>query len=92
MTSQHYQRNILTLNNKEFNVGDLVTTILGDYGIIISIGEHNTHRANNTEYYHVLIDTYVQCYLPFALIKVKNEKILDKEDQISYTINRSLQR
>jgi len=59
------------LGDMKFEIGDLVTTILGEYGIIIAIGEHTVHKTDETEYYHVLIEDYVYCYLPFALIKIK---------------------
>ncbi len=59
-----------------FDIGDLVTTILGEYGIIVNIGEHTMYKTDKTQYYHVLIENHIHCYLPFALIKVK--KSIDK--------------
>ncbi len=61
----------------KFNVGDLVSTILGEYGIIIKIGKHKKYNIDKTDYYHVLIDDHVHCYLPFALIKINNKKMVD---------------
>ncbi len=69
---------ILKDHKPKFFIGDLVTTILGEYGIIVKIGEHNVYRSDNTEYYHVLICNHIQCYLPFALIKIKSKKHLTK--------------
>ena len=45
---------------------------------LIDIGEHNVYKSDSTEYYHVLICNYVQCYLSFALMKVKDKKRLTK--------------
>jgi len=57
--------------NTKFKIGDLVSTVLGEYGIIVDIGEHIRYKSDNTEYYHVLIGQHVYCYLSFALIKIK---------------------
>ena len=62
----------LELNQINFSLGDLVTTILNEYGIIVKIGEHSRHKTDKTEYCHVLIDGHIRCYLPFALIKIKS--------------------
>ncbi len=64
----------LIIDEFKFQVGDLVTTILGEYGVIIKIGKHDKFETDKTDYYHVLIEGYVKCYMPFALIKIKNEK------------------
>ena len=61
----------LVIDEFQFEVGDLVTTILGDYGIIIKIGKHSMHNIDKTDYCHVLIGGYIRCYMPFALIKIK---------------------
>ena len=66
---------MLTIEDFTFNVGDLVTTILGEYGVVIKIGKHDLYPTDKSEYYHVLINGYIYCYLSFALIKIKkNEK------------------
>jgi len=62
----------------KFKIGDLVSTILGEYGIVIKIGKHSKYDIDKTDYYHVLIEDHIQCFLPFALIKIKNKKMLDK--------------
>ena len=69
----------LIIDEFKFQVGDLVTTILGDYGIIIKIGQHDKHPTDKTDYYHVLIGDHVRCFMPFALIKIKNKKKLDNK-------------
>jgi hypothetical protein len=74
----HKENLILDDQRPKFLIGDLVTTVLGEYGIIIDIGEHNVYKSDSTEYYHVLICNYVQCYLSFALMKVKDKKCLTK--------------
>lgn len=63
----------LIIDEFKFKVGDLVTTILGDYGIIVKIGKHNKYDIDRTDYYHVLIEEHVRCFMPFALIKIKNK-------------------
>ena len=55
-----------------FSVGDLVTTVLGDYGIILKYGKHAKYPTDGVEYYHVLIKNEIHCYLPYALIKIEN--------------------
>ena len=59
------------LGDIRFKIGDLVTTILGDYGIIVGFGRHKIYNMDETDYYHVLIEDHVHFYLPFALIKIK---------------------
>jgi len=65
---------MLTIDAFRFSVGDLVVTVLGEYGIVTKIGQHNQHPTDKTEYYHVLINDHVYCYLAFALIKIKKVK------------------
>ena len=66
---------MLTINAFKFSVGDLVATIMGDYGVVVKIGQHDKFPTDKTEYYHVLIGDNIYCYLAFALIKIKkNEK------------------
>ena len=67
----------LIIDEFKFKIGDLVTTILGGYGIIIKIGKHDKYKTDRTDYYHVLVDGDVRCFMPFALIKIKNKKKLD---------------
>lgn len=79
MIDYHYLPDVFVLGEMKFDIGDLVTTILGEYGVIIGIGEHIVYKNDETEYYHVLIGADVFCYLPFALKKVKKtKKTLDK--------------
>jgi len=75
MIDSVYLPYVYVLGDMKFEIGDLVTTILGEYGIIVAIGEHVTYKSDETEYYHVLIEDHIYCYLPFALIKIeKNDK------------------
>ena len=68
-------KDMLTIDAFKFSVGELVTTVLGDYGIIVKVGQHDQHPTDKTDYYHVLINGHIYCYLAFALIKMKkNEK------------------
>ncbi len=64
---------MLVIDTFKFRVGELVTTILGEYGVVIKIGKHDKYGTDKTVYYHVLIGGYVKCYMPFALIKIKNK-------------------
>ena len=64
---------LYVLNAFKFEVGDLVKTILGEYGIITGYGKHTKYKADETEYYYVLINEHIHYYLPFALIKVKKK-------------------
>ncbi len=67
---------LLIIENFIFNVGELVSTVLGDYGIVVKIGQHREYPTDKVDYYHVLINGDVYCYLAFALIKIKkNHKI-----------------
>ena len=79
MITPYFLRDNFILEEQKLNIGDLVTTILGDYGIVINIGEHNLYKSDNTEYYHVLIEGHIHCYLSFALIKIK--KCLTKQSK-----------
>lgn len=57
-----------------FDNGDLVTTLLGEIGIIIGYGTHPDGvppEYNQSAYYKVLINNNVYNYLPTALKKVK---------------------
>ena len=45
----------------------------------LNIGEHNLYKSDNTEYYHVLMNGHIHCYLSFALIKIK--KCLTKQSK-----------
>ena len=76
----------------KFEIGELVMTVLGDYGIIIGFGRHPKYDIDETSYYHVLINGYIYCYLPIALVKIKNKKKLDIFETICYTNNRSLKK
>tara|TARA_R110000824_G_scaffold28264_14_gene95253 strand:- start:5189 stop:5467 length:279 start_codon:yes stop_codon:yes gene_type:complete len=57
-----------------FDDGDLVTTLLGEIGIIIGYGTHPDgvpSEYDQSAYYKVLINNNVYNYLPAALEKVK---------------------
>ena len=62
---------MLTINAFKFNVGELVITVLGEYGVVVKVGQHDKYPTDKTDYYHVLIGDHIYCYLAFALIKVK---------------------
>lgn len=61
----------LILDCFKLKVGDLVTTILGEFGIVLGFGNNSVCKTDKTEYYFVLVDGYVRNYLPHALIKIK---------------------
>ena len=62
----------LVIDEFRFEIGDLVTTVLGKYGIIVGSGKHAKYNTDNSFYYYVLVEGNVQHFLPFALIKIKN--------------------
>ena len=68
-----YDPDYFVMANFTLNIGDLVTTILGEYGIIVGFGKHTVYDIDKTNYYHVLINDNVQYYLPFALIKIEKK-------------------
>ena len=55
-------------------------TILQEYGIIVGFGKHPDHDKDETEYCYVLIENNIYNYLTNTIKKVKDKKILDKED------------
>ena len=69
----NYMTDFLVLGEFKLKAGDLVMTVLGDYGIVVGFGKHNKYNIDDSEYYYVLINNHVQCYLPFALIKMKKK-------------------
>jgi len=77
MNLAHIMGDYFVLDHIKFDVGDLVTTVMGEYGIIVGYGRHISYpMSDNCDYYHVLIDGDISCYLPFSLTIV--EKKLDK--------------
>lgn len=61
----------LIIDEFRFNVGDLVSTVLGEYGIVLGYGKHKVHPSDHSEYYYVLIKDSIHYYLPCALIKIQ---------------------
>ena len=59
-----------------FNIGDLVETLLGEYGVVIGYGPHTIYYKDESNYYKVLIDGHVYHYISSGIKKV--EKKLDK--------------
>ena len=79
MNGIYYLEEICVLNNtSKFKVGDLITTLLQEYGIIVGFGKHPDHEKHNTEYCYVLIDNQVYNYLASSIKKVK--KVFDNID------------
>ena len=54
-----------------FSVGDLVRTIMGEYGIILGQGPHEIYYKDMSNYYKVLIDGNIYHYIAGALKKIK---------------------
>ena len=71
MISVNYPVEYLILDHFKFKIGELVTTVMGEYGIVLGYGKHDIYPSDESEYYHVLINDQVFYYLPFALLKVK---------------------
>ena len=76
MNIAHIMGQVFTLDHLRFDIGELVTTIMGEYGIVIGFGRHSKYgESDKCDYYHVLINGEISCYLPYSLQKVeKNEK------------------
>ena len=66
-----------------FNIGDLVETVMGEYGIILGYGPHTIYYNDKSNYYKVLIDGDIFHYISNGLKKV--EKKLDKQQKTCYT-------
>jgi hypothetical protein len=75
MNITHIMGESYTLDHLKFEIGELVTNIVGEYGIIVGFGRHIKYpESDNCNYYHVLIGGYVSCYLPYSLQKVEKNK------------------
>jgi hypothetical protein len=66
----------LLIDGWKFSIGELVMTLLGEYGVIIGIGRHPDHKTDRTEYYKILINGYTYHYLSCGLTRIKKNKIL----------------
>ena len=55
---------------QEISLGDLVTTILEEYGIIVGFGKHPEYDLDRTEYCYVLIGSRVYNYMTESIKKV----------------------
>ena len=53
-------------------VGDLVTTVMGEIGIIVGKGPHADYMKDQTQYYYVLVEGFVYHYVSAGLKKIKN--------------------
>ena len=53
-----------------YEIGELVETIMGQYGIIIGFGPHEIYYSDKSNYYKVLIDGYIYHYIASGLRKV----------------------
>ena len=62
-------------SNERFEIGDLVSTILGEHGVIVAYGPHTDHhnfsKHDKTNYYQVLIEGNVRHYISASLRKYK---------------------
>ena len=58
-------------NPPKLKVGDLVTTLLQEYGVVIGFGKHPDHKHDKTEYCYLLIENQVYNYLSYTVKKVK---------------------
>jgi hypothetical protein len=53
----------------DFKIGDLVVTIMEEYGIIVGFGRHPDYSKDETEYCYILIDNIIYNYLTVTLKK-----------------------
>ena len=58
------------LKTEIYEVGELVETIMGQYGIVLGFGPHTTYHNDRSNYYKVLIDGYIYHYVSIGLKKV----------------------
>ncbi len=73
MNLSHLRGDYFVLDHLKFDLGELVMTIMGNYGIVVGFGKHLSYpKTDKCDYYHVLIDGEISCYLPFSLKKIKN--------------------
>ena len=68
-TTYHNEVYIIDRNIEDLKVGDLVTTIMGKYGVILGFGKHPDFQKYKTKYYYVLIENEIYHYLPHSIIK-----------------------
>ena len=64
---------IVDKNIENLEVGDLVTTVLGEYGVIVGFGKHPESESDKTEYCYILMNEHVYHYLTASVRKVKKE-------------------
>ena len=63
----------LIIDSLKLEIGDLVMTILGDYGVVVGYGKHPANSSDKTDYYRILIDDNIYHYLSHALMRVEKE-------------------
>ncbi len=62
------------IENEIIELGDLVQTILGEYGVVIGCGPHTIFYKDKSNYFRVLIKDQVYHYVSGSLKKV-NKKV-----------------
>jgi len=71
MIDNNYFSEVLVMHGlQEISLGDLVTTILEEYGIIVGFGKHPEYDLDQTEYCYVLIGSRVYNYMTESIKKV----------------------
>jgi|TARA_R110000824_G_scaffold352095_1_gene539161 hypothetical protein len=71
MIDNNYFSEVLVVHGlQEIYLGDLVTTILEEYGIIVGFGKHPEYDLDQTEYCYVLIGSRVYNYMTESIKKV----------------------
>ena len=65
-----------TIKDEVIELGDLVQTVLGEYGVVVGLGPHSIFYNDKSNYFKVLIKGYVYHYISGSLRKVN--KKLDK--------------
>ena len=80
MIQDYYLREVYILEDPlQLKVGDLVTTILEEYGVVLGFGKHPDYKNDETEYCYLLIGNQIYNYLSCAIKKVeKQTNTLDK--------------
>ena len=71
MIDNNYFGEVLVVQGlQDISLGDLVTTILEEYGIIVGFGKHPEYDLDQTEYCYVLIGSRVYNYMTESIKKV----------------------
>ena len=61
------------IKDEVIELGDLVQTILGEYGVVVGHGPHSIFYKDKSNYFKVLIKGYVYHYVSGSLKKINKK-------------------